>query len=259
MPHEPEVGLEVDAARLQRVPAAPERVLADRVEEDVVRLAAREVLLGVVDNVVGAERPDGSTFCVLQTAVTWAPSASRAGSRTCRAPTRRRRPRCPAERAAHPQSRQRGQRPTQSVAASSKRRPWARGHVAGLADGDIVGARARGAPKTWSPAGNPETSAPMSATFPRSRRPGCALRPVRPVKTRGRRTTGAADGGLRPGDRRRVDADQHLVLRGRRRRASGNRRPRAGRSARHDRGPLIARPPAATVSTTLPVFWRDST
>ena len=38
--------------------APPERVLADRVEDDVVRLAVlREVLARVVDDVVGAERP----------------------------------------------------------------------------------------------------------------------------------------------------------------------------------------------------------
>ena len=44
VPHEPEVGLDECPARLQRVPAAPERVLADRVEDDVVRLAVlREV------------------------------------------------------------------------------------------------------------------------------------------------------------------------------------------------------------------------
>ena len=57
MPHEAEVGLDEDPARLQRAPAAPERVLADRVEDDVVRLAVlREVLLRVVDDLVGAER-----------------------------------------------------------------------------------------------------------------------------------------------------------------------------------------------------------
>ena len=54
--------------------APPERVLADRVEHDVVRLAVlREVLLQVVDDLVGAERATSSTFFVLQTAVTWAP------------------------------------------------------------------------------------------------------------------------------------------------------------------------------------------
>ena len=57
MPHEPEVGLDEDAARLDGAPAAPERVLADRVEDDVVRLAVlREVLLEVVDDLVGSER-----------------------------------------------------------------------------------------------------------------------------------------------------------------------------------------------------------
>lgn len=40
------------------VTTATERVLADRVEDDVVRLAVpSEVLLGVVDDLVGAERP----------------------------------------------------------------------------------------------------------------------------------------------------------------------------------------------------------
>ncbi len=46
-----------DPAGLQRAPAPPERVLADRVEDDVVRLAVlREVLLQVVDDLVGSER-----------------------------------------------------------------------------------------------------------------------------------------------------------------------------------------------------------
>ena len=52
------VGRDVLPARLQRAPAASERVLADRVEDDVVRLAVlREVLSRVVDDDVGAERP----------------------------------------------------------------------------------------------------------------------------------------------------------------------------------------------------------
>src|SRR6266851_4254662 len=33
------VGGQVDAARLERIPAALERVLADRIEDDVIRLA----------------------------------------------------------------------------------------------------------------------------------------------------------------------------------------------------------------------------
>src|SRR5439155_533194 len=53
----PQVGRQVEPAPLQRAAAAPERVLPDRVEDDVVRLAILgEVLLGVVDDLVGAER-----------------------------------------------------------------------------------------------------------------------------------------------------------------------------------------------------------
>ena len=57
MPHETEVGFDEEPARFQGSPAPPERVHADRVEDDVVRLAvAREVLLRVVDHPVGSER-----------------------------------------------------------------------------------------------------------------------------------------------------------------------------------------------------------
>ena len=51
------VGRDVVAARFQGAPSTPERVLADGVEDDVVRLAVlREVLSRVVDHLVGAER-----------------------------------------------------------------------------------------------------------------------------------------------------------------------------------------------------------
>src|SRR5918996_4115726 len=57
VPHEAEVGCEVDPARLQRASTASERVLADRVEDDVVHLAVLgEVLLQVVDELVCSER-----------------------------------------------------------------------------------------------------------------------------------------------------------------------------------------------------------
>ena len=57
VPHEPRVGRDVDPARLQRAPAAPERLLADGVEDHVVELAALgEVLVQVVDDLVGPER-----------------------------------------------------------------------------------------------------------------------------------------------------------------------------------------------------------
>src|SRR5229473_4876810 len=57
VPHEPGVGVDVDPARPHRASAAPERVLADCVEDDVVRLAVLgEVFLRVVDDLVGSER-----------------------------------------------------------------------------------------------------------------------------------------------------------------------------------------------------------
>src|SRR5580704_3535558 len=50
------VGGQVDAAGTERVPAAPERLLADRVEDDVVGLPVlREVFLSVVDDLLGAQ------------------------------------------------------------------------------------------------------------------------------------------------------------------------------------------------------------
>ena len=67
----PSVGCEVDPAALQRAFAAPERVLADRVEDDVVRLAVLgEVVLGVVDDLSAPSDRTVSTFLVLHTAVT---------------------------------------------------------------------------------------------------------------------------------------------------------------------------------------------
>ena len=55
----PAIGGDVDPARLQRASAPTERVLADGVDDRVVRLAVlREVLVPVVDDLVGAERPD---------------------------------------------------------------------------------------------------------------------------------------------------------------------------------------------------------
>src|SRR6266516_3538238 len=51
------VGCQVAAAPLQRVSAAPERVLADCIEDDVVRLAVLgEVFLRVIDDPLGSER-----------------------------------------------------------------------------------------------------------------------------------------------------------------------------------------------------------
>src|SRR5215471_1527933 len=51
------VGRQIAAAGLQRAPASPERVLADRVEDDVIRLAVLgEVFPGVIDDSVGSER-----------------------------------------------------------------------------------------------------------------------------------------------------------------------------------------------------------
>src|SRR5260370_7036314 len=51
------VGGQVDAGWLERIPAALERVLADRIEDDVVRLAVlREVFLRVVDHPVRSQR-----------------------------------------------------------------------------------------------------------------------------------------------------------------------------------------------------------
>src|SRR5918994_2732469 len=50
--HESEVGRDVDPAGLQRAPRAPERVLADRVENHVVGLAVlREVLPKAIEDV----------------------------------------------------------------------------------------------------------------------------------------------------------------------------------------------------------------
>ena len=57
MPHEAEVGLDVQAARAHRIAATPERLLTDRVEDDVARFAvAREVFAGVVHDLGRAER-----------------------------------------------------------------------------------------------------------------------------------------------------------------------------------------------------------
>jgi hypothetical protein len=53
------VGRQVRAAGFERALTAPERQQADRVEDDVVGLAVpAEVLLRVVDDLVGSERPD---------------------------------------------------------------------------------------------------------------------------------------------------------------------------------------------------------
>ncbi len=54
-----EVGREVDPARLQLSLAAPERALADRIEDHVVGLLVRGEVLGrVVDDPVGTQAPD---------------------------------------------------------------------------------------------------------------------------------------------------------------------------------------------------------
>ena len=57
LPQEAEVGVDEGPARLQRASAAPERLLADGVEDDVVRLAVlREVLLQAVDHAIRPKR-----------------------------------------------------------------------------------------------------------------------------------------------------------------------------------------------------------
>src|SRR5260221_53640 len=56
--HRADVGGDVDAARFQRRAGAVEDVFADRVDDRVERPALPEVLELVVDDLVGAERPD---------------------------------------------------------------------------------------------------------------------------------------------------------------------------------------------------------
>jgi hypothetical protein len=74
VPEKPEVGEEERAVAREEPPAAAERALADGVEDDVVALAVvREVLSGVVDDAVGAERSHRSMLLVPQTAVIRAP------------------------------------------------------------------------------------------------------------------------------------------------------------------------------------------
>jgi hypothetical protein len=59
VPHEPEVGGDEGPTGFQRAPAPPKRLLADRVEDDVVGLVVPgEVLLQVVDDLVRSQRAD---------------------------------------------------------------------------------------------------------------------------------------------------------------------------------------------------------
>ena len=68
---EPEIHRDVDPAGLQGAATAAKRVLADRVEDHVVRLAVRREVLGeAVEDVARAERPYDSTSFVSHTAVT---------------------------------------------------------------------------------------------------------------------------------------------------------------------------------------------
>ena len=111
-----------DPARLQRAPAAPERVLADGVEDHVVRLAVlREVFALVVDDHVGAERShEVDVLRVAHRGDVRPRSASPAARLQSRSPRRRRRRRCsaPCQRRAFRHVRARSA-PSHTAAASS--------------------------------------------------------------------------------------------------------------------------------------------
>ena len=185
--HEPEVHRDVRAARLQRAPAAAERVLADRVEDHVVRLAVlREVLAQAIDDVARAQRPH--ELDVLRVAhrghvgleVVREQLHRGSSDRACGAVDE---DALPVQRIRRPQAGQREQR-----AVGDRRRLLVRQRLSASARSR----RSRARPRTprWRP--------PRSRT--RRRRPGTPSRPSRPPR-RGRRTpcrrSSASGGGCR--------------------------------------------------------------
>ena len=218
MPHEPEVGLQEDPARLQRAPAAPERVLVHRVEDDVVGHAAfpGEVLLQVVDDLVGSERSHELDVLRVAPAVTCAPDLpSRAEPPRFRwRPTRRRRGRC--ARGRDSPSRGTLEQCTlrrSPAAASSIWMPaglWASALAA--QHGDVLRVRSAGdMPNTASPTSNSVTAAPVATTTPATSIPMIRrLGRQRPVKKRVKNGSAARKPQSDAVDRRGLDLDQHF-------------------------------------------------